>query len=585
VNIKVQKLLYPFRVPTAEDWYWGSAYNIGSPDENKQYKGLCVFNPSAMNMWSTKVDPFPNCAITVSEAANFCSKPENQGRRHVITKTVVADVAHANYKMSDHTAYETLTINLSCDCNPLSLSDAGTNVIYRTDNRVVKHKLLSIGASNAVLPMTATVSSGQLPLGLSMKLSPDSKELYLEGIPETEGDFRFSVKIKDACPLERSDTKDFNVSVRCGTMKFKTPQKLPDAVLNKPYTLAIETTCNATYSNVRYELLGELPAGLTFSPSGNISGTPTEEKEMYFYVNATGRENGASKEIHQRFDLIVAREIQVVPGVIKPGAESDPVDALLNTPEITGVPSTCRPSETISVSYRGLKPQLGLKMGLFGEKEAGSNPSLGWKTVAGASGTLKFTASTKPGRYLFKIYEKSGKVLMKSPVFTTVQTLVPDASVGNTAKPAADVAGSRVSTGVKTASDLHGRTPSVNCADTLPVQGMEGYSIANCVKRFDETRLLIDPDPEAPKNPRYEGEKTTVVYEWAGDGVSPSVIQVKRHYAKEAGRIGSKVLGERQNFGAYELTRSGNKSYLSIDVYNDGRTVHVMMIEPETVEP
>jgi hypothetical protein len=587
LNFKVQKLIYPFRVPTAEDWYWASSYNIGSPDGNNMYKGLCIFDPSAMRIWPYKVDPFPNCAITVSEAANFCSKPENQGRRHVITKTVVADVYHANFNVANHTSYETLTINLSCDCNPLALSGTGKNVIYRTDNQRVSHSILAIGASNAVLPLTATVSSGQLPPGLSMKLAADSKELFLEGIPETEGDFRFSVKIKDACPLDRSDTRDFTISVRCGTMKFLTQQKLPDAVLKKPYSADIQTTCNGVYDNVRYELLGELPAGLSMSSSGKISGTPTEEKETYFYVSATGQEKGVSKEIHQRFDLVVAREIQVVPGLKEPGTGGEPAGTLVNTPEIAGVPSTCHPGDTLSVSYKGLTPQLGLKMGLFGEKEGGSNPALGWKSVAGASGTLSFTASPIPGRYIFRIYDKNGKTLVKSHVFTSVQTIA-DASAPGTASglgASAAVDGPRVSTGVEKAEDLHVRKPSDDCAGTLVIKGMEGYKMASCVKRFDEARILIDPDPEAPGNPRYEGEKTTVVYEWAGEGVSPSVTQVKRYFSREAGRLGSKMIGDRQNFGAYELTRSGNKAYMSIDVYNDGRTVHVMFIEPENVEP
>ena len=596
VTIRVQKLFYPFKFPaSSSEWMnpnWADYqepfyYHIGSPGGDGLYPGLCVFTPSAMKMWDySKSYRVPNSAITADEAASFCSKPENQGRRHSMKKLVYAKVSHANYKVSDHLTYEIVDVNLACDCSPLYLKDSGNTAIYRTDNQKVKRTLLTIGSSNAVLPLKATVSSGQIPPGLSMKLSPDSKELYLEGVPETEGYFRFSVKIKDSCPLEREETVDFNISVGCGTMKFKTPQKLPDALLKKPYEAAIETTCHATYSNLRYELLGELPPGLAMSPSGKITGTPTEEKETYFYVSATGRENGVSKEIHQRFDLIVAREIQVVPGVIKPGAVDEPGAALPNTPEITGVPQTCHPGEALTVSYKGLKPQLGAKMGLFGEKETGSKPALGWKTVAGASGTLAFIAPSKPGRYLFKIYDKNGKTLMKSPVFTAVQVIVPDVPAGTEAGPgAAAVEGPRVSTGVEKEASLHGRMPSVNCADTLPVKGMEGYTIVNCVKRFDEARLLIDPDPEAPKNPRYEGEKTTVVYEWSGEGVSPGVTQVKRHFAREAGGVGSKVLGERQNFGAYELTRSGNKSYLSIDVYNDGRTVHVMIIEPETVEP
>jgi hypothetical protein len=340
---------------------------------------------------------------------------------------------------------------------------------------------------------------------------------------------------------------------------------------------------------VRYELLGELPPGLAMSPSGKITGTPTEEKDMYFYVSATGRENGAAKEIHQRFDLMVAREIQVVPGVIKPGAADDPGAALPNTAEITGVPKTCHPGEALTVSYKGLKPQLGAKMGLFGEKETGSKPALGWKTVAGAAGTLAFTAPSAPGRYLFKIFDKNGMILMKSPVFTTVQVIVPDVPAVTAAGPgAAAVEGSLVSTGVKQnrARDLRPKTITgeTSCEDSILFPNMPGYAIAECVKRFDEAVFLLNGNPESPENPRYEGEKISVTYEWQGDGPSPSELKVRRTYAKEAKKLGGTVLVDRNRFTAFTLGSQGQNIHASVEVYNDGRTVVLTVIEPETAD-
>ncbi len=604
VTIRVQKLFYPFKFPaSSSEWMnpnWADYqepfyYHIGSPGGDGLYPGLCVFTPLAMKMWDySKSYRVPNSAITADEAASFCSKPENQGRRHSIKKLVYAKVSHANYKVGDQLAYEIIDVNLACDCSPLYLKDSGNTAIYRTDNQKVKRTLLTIGSSSMVLPLKATVSSGQIPPGLTMKLSPDSKELYLEGVPETEGYFKFTVKIKDSCPLEREETVDFNISVGCGTMKFKTLQKLPDAVLKKPYEAAIETTCNAAYSNVRYELLGELPPGLAMSPSGKITGTPTEEKETYFYVSATGRENGAAKEIHQRFDLVVAREIQVIPGVIKPEAVDEPGTSLSNTPEITGVPQTCHPGEALTVSYRGLKPQLGAKMGLFGEKETGSKPAQGWKTLAGSSGTLNFTAPTDRGRYVFRIVNAGGTVTVSGKIFTVVTPVsaaIP-ASAGSSMNADTALAGKndrnsgRLGTvdAQNMAKDLRPKTitPETSCEDSILFPDMPGYAIAECVKRFDEAVILLNGNPESSENPRYEGEKISVTYEWQGDGPSPSELKVRRTYAKEAKKLGGTVLVDRNRFTAFTLNSQGRSIHASVDVYNDGRTVVLTVIEPET---
>jgi hypothetical protein len=585
VNIRVNKLIYPYRLLTDTDWYWSSYYNIGMPDADRVYKGLCIFYPSDMKIWDYKFDPFPNSILSISEASNFCSRAENQGRKHVITKTVNVQIPNETGTVRIHSIDKAVTINLSCDCQPLSLSGSGSGVIYRTDNQKVKHNLLTIGAASAVAPITATLATGRTPTGMTMKLEADSSALYLEGIPETEGDYRFSALIKDACPLERSESRDFTVSVRCGTMKFATLQKLPDATLNKPYSVDIQTTCSRAYGNMRYELLGELPSGLVMNPSGQISGTPTEEKISYFYVSVTGQEKGVDKEIHQRFDLNVIREIPILPGLKDPKTDGKPEDALFNTPEIIGVPASCNPGDMLKVAYRGLPSQIGSKMGLFSENEAGSDPQLGRQAVTGSSGTLSFNAPAQPGRYLFKIFDRSGTIVVKSPVFTLIRKITADAAAETTASYSGPLAGPVASAGLKTAGNLQDRLPALSCADSLPIKGIQGYAIDNCVKRYDEARVLINPNPEAPENLRLEGEKTSVIYEWPPTaGTSPSIIQVKRYFSQEARRLGATVLADSPGYTAFELIRSGKKTYLSIDVYNDGQTINFMVIEPEAVE-
>jgi hypothetical protein len=580
VNITVSKLIYPYRALTDKDWDRASDYDIGTKDEEGYYKGLCIYDPSDMKQWDTKTIQFPNSALTVSEAANFCSYAENQGRVHQITKTVTAKLMHMGTgelfadSVPNHELSQSVTINLSCDCKPLSLSNDQTGPIYRVDNQKIKYGLLIIGSSQVVPPITATLASGQVPPGMELKLVSNADSLYLEGVPVTEGDYRFSVKIKDSCPLERSDTREFNVGVRCGALKFTTQQQLPDATLKKFYSVSIQTTCNASYDNLRFELLGELPAGLSMSQSGFISGTPTEEKTTYFYISVKGTEQGTAREIHQRFDLNVARELQIIPDKTKGQA---------GNAEITGVPDSCHTEDNLSVSYRGLSPQVGTKMGLFSEREGGVDPKLGWQIAIGQSGTLQFVAPVQPGRYLFRIYDKNGEIIISSTIFTVVR------SITDVAAPSEETAlGSRAKqpivqapAALGKAGTLRDRSPDLTCGDSLVIPGMNGYKINDCKKRYDEAVILVNPDPDASKNPRVEGEKTSVVYTWTAEGASPSDLQIRRAYGNEAKRLGAKVLVDRSGYAGFEFIKSGKTAYFAVEIFNDGRDINFMSIEPE----
>jgi hypothetical protein len=110
---------------------------------------------------------------------------------------------------------------------------------------------------------------------------------------------------------------------------------------------------------------------------------------------------------------------------------------------------------------------------------------------------------------------------------------------------------------------------------------MSGYKINECKKRYDEAVILVNPDPEASQNPRFEGEKTSVIYTWAEEGVAPSDLQIRRAYSNEAKKLGAKVLVNRTGYTGFELTGSGNTAYFAVEIFNDGRDVNFMSIEPE----
>ncbi|MFA6010311.1 MAG: hypothetical protein WC799_10050 [Desulfobacteraceae bacterium] len=134
-------------------------------------------------------------------------------------------------------------------------------------------------------------------------------------------------------------------------------------------------------------------------------------------------------------------------------------------------------------------------------------------------------------------------------------------------------------------SDLKDRVQDKNCGNNLIFSGIDGYSMDECVKRVDDAVLLLDEDPESERNPRYKGEKTSARFAWPDEGGdSPSDIQIRRLYKNDAKTIGAKVLVDRPRYTAFELTRSGKKVYVSVEIFNDGRNINFMSIDPEKVE-
>jgi len=228
-------------------------------------------------------------------------------------------------------------------------------------------------------------------------------------------------------------------------------------------------------------------------------------------------------------------------------------------------------------------PRTDTRMGLFTSNEAGTNPKNGWQSAKGKAGSLKFSAPNESGQYLFKLYDQEGRTLASSTVFKVVRqaseilTPVNENPIGLQDKPTAT--GSPIT---QKHQRLIDRMPDERCGSDLILSPVKGYDIEKCVKRFDEAIILADPDPETPTNPRIVGEKTVLQYVWPGEGMSPSVFQVNRVYVNQARSLGANIIAERPDYLAFELNRHGEKIYIYVEIYNDGRNVNFISIEPES---
>jgi hypothetical protein len=118
-------------------------------------------------------------------------------------------------------------------------------------------------------PTTWAVVTGALPPGLTL----DSLTGIISGTPTALGSFSFSVSLTDTSAPTRSVALR-NLSITIVQPLAITTTSLADGVVGFPYTQTLAATGgNANYS---WSLSsGSLPAGLSLSTSGVISGTPT----------------------------------------------------------------------------------------------------------------------------------------------------------------------------------------------------------------------------------------------------------------------------------------------------------------------
>ena len=152
--------------------------------------------------------------------------------------------------------------------SPTSLPGAEAGVPYAQ----------ALGASAGTAPFRFAVTSGTLPAGLSLSTSGT-----LSGTPAQVGEFAFTVTATDAGGC--SGGAACSLAVTCPAIAL-VPPLLPDGVVGLAYSQAI--TATAGVAPLRFSLTaGALPAGLTLSTAGLLSGTPAAAGTAVFTVGAT----------------------------------------------------------------------------------------------------------------------------------------------------------------------------------------------------------------------------------------------------------------------------------------------------------
>ncbi|MDR1724113.1 MAG: putative Ig domain-containing protein [Tannerella sp.] len=196
----------------------------------------------------------------------------------------------------EYTAQETFAYQYGgVNGDPLTPAVANTVPIAPTITTTSPLPSGSVGTAYSVTldatgdgPITWSIQSGSLPAGLNLTGAT------ISGTPTTAGTQTFSVK---AANTAGNDTKSLSITISATAVAPTiTTTALPGVTQYTTYSVQLTATGDAT---ITWSLAGgsSLPAGLSLSPSGLLSGTPSATGTFNFTVEATNSAGTDSKAL------------------------------------------------------------------------------------------------------------------------------------------------------------------------------------------------------------------------------------------------------------------------------------------------
>lgn len=198
------------------------------------------------------------------------------------------------------------TVDASSEYTPQTIAIAADDTMYVTDTGASDIKVLSytshvsidtaslssgsynspysdtILTSDAVAPVTFSVTSGTLPTGLSL----DTATGEISGTPSDPagGTSYFTVQVTDG---DTQDTADLSIYIEPLPHLQITNTTLDEAYVESPYTDTIDVVYN--YGTLYFSVSsGSLPPGVHLDPStGELSGIPSQSGTYSFTITAT----------------------------------------------------------------------------------------------------------------------------------------------------------------------------------------------------------------------------------------------------------------------------------------------------------
>ena len=139
-------------------------------------------------------------------------------------------------------------------------------------------------------------AAGGMPPGLNINAQTGA----ITGTPTAAGTYTGSFTVTDSRGITARAQFPLDVAAPTSPISFTTAPKLPDATQGVPYSASIGATGGT--GSYTFTISGSAPAGLTFSASGSLSGTPTTSGSYNFTVTV---KDGSGNNATQSFTLNV----------------------------------------------------------------------------------------------------------------------------------------------------------------------------------------------------------------------------------------------------------------------------------------
>jgi subtilase family serine protease len=195
-----------------------------------------------------------NSTTFFAQATATISTSSLVGGQNVITAKYLGD---SNYAASATSPSVTVTVT-SPTVTTSSLPTGLVNSPYPSTQ---------LTASGGATPYTWTVTAGSLPAGLA----PLPSTGIISGTPTTKGTSNFTVQVKDA--VGNTNTAALSITINA-SLQVTTTTVPTDVDAGVAYTATTLTATGGTSPYTWAVNSGSLPAGLTLSNAGVISGTP-----------------------------------------------------------------------------------------------------------------------------------------------------------------------------------------------------------------------------------------------------------------------------------------------------------------------
>jgi hypothetical protein len=195
------------------------------------------------------------------------------------------------------------SFSLTISAAAASISITNTSL---TSGQVSSSYAATLSATGGTSPYTWSVTSGTLPTGLTLS----STSGQISGTPTQSGTSSFTIQVKDSSSPAQTATKSLSITIAASPVVINTTS-VPSGTAGTSYSTSL-TASGGTNPYSWTIGSGSLPAGLTLSTAGTISGTPTASGSFTFAAKVTDSTTPTAQTATKSFSLTIAATVTPV---------------------------------------------------------------------------------------------------------------------------------------------------------------------------------------------------------------------------------------------------------------------------------